>query len=87
VNSDTLPSFWDMYRVLPTPVRRAAREAYAHFAADPQHPGLRFKPLQGFPNVWSARITQSYRAVGKRDGDRITWFWIGSHADFDRDFT
>jgi hypothetical protein len=75
-----------MYRFLPAPVRRSAQEAYTHFAANPQHPSLHFKPLQGFTDVWSVRITQSYRAVGKRIGDRIIWYWIGSHADFDRDF-
>jgi hypothetical protein len=25
-----------------------------------------------------------YRAIGVRDGDRLIWFWIGSHADYDR---
>ena len=24
-----------------------------------------------------------YRAVGVIDGEAITWFWIGSHADYD----
>jgi len=75
-----------MYRQLPSAVRQAAREAYGHFAVNPQHPGLHFKPLQGFADIWSARITRGYRAVGRRSGNRITWFWIGSHADFDRDF-
>ena len=23
-----------------------------------------------------------YRAVGIMDDDEITWFWIGSHADY-----
>jgi hypothetical protein len=25
-----------------------------------------------------------YRALGVREGDEIIWFWIGSHADYDR---
>jgi hypothetical protein len=25
-----------------------------------------------------------WRAVGVRDGDTMVWFWIGSHADYDR---
>lgn len=25
----------------------------------------------------------SHRAVGLRDGDLVTWFWIGSHAEYD----
>ena len=27
-----------------------------------------------------------WRALGLVDGGSIIWFWIGSHADFDRDF-
>jgi hypothetical protein len=25
-----------------------------------------------------------YRALGVKEGDEIIWFWIGSHADYDR---
>jgi Txe/YoeB family toxin of Txe-Axe toxin-antitoxin module len=86
MNSGTVPSFWEMYRRLPLHIRQAARNAYVRFAQDSQHPSLRFKPLKGFVGFWSVRITQSYRAVGRQHDDQITWFWIGSHADFDRDF-
>jgi len=24
-----------------------------------------------------------YKVVGLIDGDEITWFWIGSHTDYD----
>jgi hypothetical protein len=30
------------------------------------------------------RIDRDYRALGVRDGEEIVWFWIGSHADYDR---
>jgi hypothetical protein len=86
VRSLALPRFWRQYRALPAEVRAQARKAYARFARDPAHPSLRFKELQGYPHYWSVRVTLSYRAIGKRDGDVIHWFWIGSHADFDRDF-
>jgi hypothetical protein len=42
---------------------------------------LHFKPL--FSNVWSVRINQNYRALGRRNGNLIAWFWIGTHADYD----
>jgi hypothetical protein len=29
-------------------------------------------------------VTLAFRAVGVLKGDEITWFWIGSHADYDR---
>jgi hypothetical protein len=30
------------------------------------------------------RIGLAYRALGVRDGEEIIWFWIGSHAHYDR---
>jgi Txe/YoeB family toxin of Txe-Axe toxin-antitoxin module len=84
--SRTLARFWRMYQALPPQIRRQAREAYRRFQQDPSHPSLRFHPLHGYPDYWSARITLSYRAVCRREGNTLYWFWIGSHADFDRDF-
>jgi hypothetical protein len=25
-----------------------------------------------------------YRALGVREGETMVWFWIGSHAEYDR---
>ena len=36
------------------------------------------------PPIYSARVGISYRAVGVRDGDSLVWYWIGSHADYDK---
>lgn len=65
---------------------KAARRAYRPFAQDPSHNSLRFKKLEGHERLWSARVTISVRAVGHRDGDTITWVWIGMHGEFDTKF-
>jgi hypothetical protein len=75
-----------MYRTLPAEVRDRARRAFALFREDPSHPSLRFKPLEGHRGYWSVRITLAYRALCKREGDTVFWFWIGSHSDFDKLF-
>lgn len=64
----------------------AARRAFRQFVTDPSHNSLRFKKLAGHDNVWSVRVTLSIRAVGARDGDMITWVWIGTHSEFDSKF-
>ena len=87
MNSRALKRFWRMYEGLNPDIRREAREAYALFAKDPLHRHLHFKELRYRPGYWSVRITYSYRAVCKRDGDTAYWLWIGSHAAFDRDFS
>jgi hypothetical protein len=86
MNSNTTPRFWQMYAPLPASIRLAARQAYQQFQVDPRHPGLHFHRLVSDPRLWSLRITRDCRAVGLLQGDTITWFWIGTHAEFDRDF-
>jgi hypothetical protein len=35
--------------------------------------------------IYSVRVGRAWRALGlRRDYDRMVWFWIGSHADYDR---
>jgi hypothetical protein len=44
------------------------------------------KKLGGYDRVWSVRINEQYRAVGERQGDTITWVWIGTHNEFENRF-
>jgi hypothetical protein len=69
---------------LPEEIQAQARRAYLLFQADPAHPSLRFKKLKQVENVCSVRIGLGYRALGVLEGEPVTWFWIGSHADYDR---
>ena len=68
---------------LPGPVRQQASRAYALWRADPHHPGLQFKRVSQRQPVYSARVGLGHRALGLWEGDTITWFWIGSHAEYD----
>jgi hypothetical protein len=87
VKSIALPSFWRAYERLDAEVQAQARFAYAKFNADPNHPSLRFKKLNGSSNRWSVRVSDQYRSVGLREGDTMRWFWIGTHNEFDKLFT
>ncbi len=70
---------------LPADVQARAREAYARFAENPLHPGLRFKRLNADLPLWSVRVSDSYRAVGVRAADdAIVWFFIGTHENYER---
>jgi hypothetical protein len=73
-----------MFAVLPQRVQRQAREAYGLFRENPSHPGLHFKRVHPDPPTDSARVSISYRAVGVMAGDVVTWFWIGTHAEYDK---
>ncbi len=84
MNSRTTRRFSELFSSLPAHVQQQAREAYRLFRQDPSHPGLHFKQVHPDPPLYSARVGMSYRAVGVRDGSTIVWYWIGSHAAYDR---
>jgi hypothetical protein len=84
MNSHTTRRFRELFAALPAHIQRQAREAYRLFRQNPAHPGLHFKQIHDDPLIYSARVGISYRAVGVRDGDTIVWYWIGSHAEYDR---
>jgi len=87
MKSNTLPSFWAAYRSLDESLRRRAQKAYRLWAGNPYHPSLRFKCINAEESIWSVRITRGYRALGVWEGDSVTWFWIGSHDDYERFFS
>jgi hypothetical protein len=87
VKSLALASFWRAYGRLDARTQEAARRGYLLFNANPSHPSLRFKRLAGHDRLWSVRINDQYRAVGERSGEVITWFWIGTHNEFDHLFS
>lgn len=74
--------FWTGYNALPFEIQQQAREKYRLWEKDAFNASLHFKPLLG--DVWSVRINQNYRALGRRKGNLIVWFWIGSHAEYDQ---
>jgi hypothetical protein len=75
------PEYWKAYRSLPTAVQRAADRAYELLKRDPHHPSLHFKKIRQF---YSVRIGLRHRVLGVPVEDGIVWFWIGSHADYDK---
>jgi hypothetical protein len=83
MKSATLPSFWEKYRELSDLVRAGARKAYRLWATNPFHPSLHFKCINSEEQIWSVRVTRSYRALGVLDGDTVTWFWIGDHDEYE----
>jgi hypothetical protein len=74
-------NFWTCYRALPKSVRDVADEAYERLKANPRHPSLHFKKIGRF---WSVRVGGHHRALAVEADGGLVWFWIGSHADYDK---
>jgi len=86
IKSCTLPSFWDAYEKLYQEIKKQAKRKYELWLEDPFYPSLHFKCIHTSENIWSARITLNYRVLGIFEGDTVTWFWIGSHDDYEKYF-
>lgn len=73
---------------LPETIQKLADDAFALFLENQDHPSLRYHKLADSENLrtnsYSASITMKYRAVCTIDGDTRVWYWVGSHADYDR---
>ncbi|MBD2302027.1 MULTISPECIES: hypothetical protein [Nostocales] len=75
------PDFWYHYRQLPRNIQELADQCYALLKQDPWYPSLHFKKVGSF---WSARIGLHYRALAVQEDNKIVWFWIGSHSEYDK---
>ncbi len=73
--------FWRRYHRLPQEIRQLADKNFELLKANPYHPSLHFKKIG---TLWSARVGSGYRALGLDEGGTVQWFWIGTHAEYDK---
>jgi hypothetical protein len=83
VKSRTTQSFWKHYCTLPPEIRQKARQAYALWRDNSAHPSLFFKRVKEDQALYSVRIGLAYRALGLLKADTVTWFWVGTHDEYD----
>jgi hypothetical protein len=78
--------FWDHYRALPLHIRTSAGKQFSLLKGNPQHASLQFKKIgeRHGEEVYSARVTLSYRALAVRRSYGFLWFWIGDHETYQR---
>jgi len=84
MKSRTTKEFRELLASLPDHVRKQAYKAYRLFILDTAHPSLHFKKVWDDPVTYSARVGIGYRALCQFNGSAFIWFWIGSHAEYDR---
>ncbi len=73
--------FWARFDALPQHVQELARQNFELLKLSPSHPSLHFKSVGKYR---SARVGLKFRALGVEVEDGVLWFWIGSHAEYDR---
>ena len=77
----TTPQFWELYQNLPSQIQDLADKNFALLKQDATHPSLHLKKVKNF---WSVRIGIRYRALAFQVEEGLIWFWIGTHADYDK---
>jgi hypothetical protein len=84
MNSVTTERFRKAYAKLPEHIQEQAKKTYRNWKKDLNYPGIQFKQIHKTEPIYSIRITLSYRAIGIKEKNTIIWFWIGSHAEYDK---
>lgn len=75
------PSFWELYENLPKHIQDLADKNFALLKENPRHPSLRLKMVNRY---WSVRVGAKYRALAVEMEEGLLWFWIGTHAEYDK---
>ncbi len=76
--------FRKAFQQLPRNVKEQAKKTYKLWKQYPFHPSLEFKRVFPSRPIYSVRIGLKWRALGIRKNNIIVWFWIGSHANYDK---
>ncbi|MCZ6672566.1 MAG: hypothetical protein O7C75_06465 [Verrucomicrobia bacterium] len=81
MKSSVKKSFKKCLAQLPENVKQTAFKNFRLWQENPKHPSLHYKKVGSFVSV---RIGIHYRALGKESENKVVWFWIGSHDEYDR---
>ena len=62
-------------------IRQLADQAFERLKRDPFYPSLHFKKVGRY---WSVLVGSHHRSLAVETADGLVWFWIGTHADYDK---
>lgn len=67
------------YRALPQHVQKTIDKQLDVLLSDKQHPSLNIKKMQGHPDLWEGRVTNSYRFTFQINGETYILRKVGTH--------
>ncbi len=73
------PSFVRDYASLPESIRRRVQKQIRVLLQNPRHPSLRARKIQGYTDIFEARVTRDYRMTYKIAGEALRLRRIGTH--------
>ncbi len=84
MNSYLTEEFIDYFSKLPQDIKKKSRKNYWIWRQNPHHRSLQFKRVHSQEPLYSVRIGIGWRALGLVEKGDIYWFWIGSHANYEK---
>ena len=72
-------SFKRDYQRLPEQIQKQTEKALKLLTANPRHPSLQVKRIQGTRDIWEARVTLGYRFTFNWAGNVVTLRRLGTH--------
>ena len=75
--------FWRSYAQLPDEIRRLADKNISLLQKQ-QSAILHYNSRRWVKRYWSVRMGSSHRALALEEVEGFAWFWIGTHAKYDR---
>jgi len=86
MKSSRTNNFQKLFTNLPQRIKETAQKNYELWKDNPFYSSLEFKEVKPKENIWSVRVGIGWRALGvmKAEEEKIVWFWIGSHAEYDK---
>ena len=75
------PVFWECYKKLPPYIQDFADSSFETLKRNPKHPSLHLKKVGKY---WSVRVGRKYRSLAVEINEGLVWFWIGTHAEYDK---
>ena len=67
------------FQRLPTEIQDRSRKAFERFVANPRHPSLQVKKMDGAPDIWELRVSDNYRVTLQRFQGGVLLRRIGTH--------
>jgi mRNA-degrading endonuclease RelE of RelBE toxin-antitoxin system len=83
VISEITDSFRQDYGKLSLEIKAHIKRAYKFWLKNPHHPSLRFKKIHATEPIWSVRVGLDYRVVGVKHDNKMLWFFVGSHKEYE----
>jgi len=72
-------SFKKGFQRLPKEIQYLAGQKLAFFVANPRHPSLGVKKMEGTKDIWEARITRNYRFTFNFEDGMAVLRCVGTH--------